>query len=554
MSLLSVENLSVTFPGTAAVQGLSFSVEAGQCVAIVGESGSGKSVTARALVGLAGDNAAVSAQRLRLDGKDLLHLSPGQWRSIRGRHIGFVLQDALVSLDPLKTIGSEIAEALTQHADVPRQDVRRKVLDLLTSVGVPNPEERIGQFAHQLSGGLRQRALIASAIAGNPALLIADEPTTALDVIVQAQILALLREMKAQGTGIILISHDLAVVASLADHIVVLKDGAVVEAGPPSQVLSRPQAAYTRALLAAIPSVETKGQRLTLGSGAPDVPAARTLQDGGIALEAKSLTKSLGDRLVVDKVDVKLVAGETLGLVGASGSGKTTLARLLLALQQPDQGEVLLDGSPWSHLSEKQRRPHRPRLQLVSQDPLVSFDPRYRVIDILAEALEIIGLPKREWTGRATELVRSVGLSDVHLLRRPRQLSGGQRQRVAIARALAMKPDILICDEPVSALDVSTQAQVLDLLEDLKRQFGLTLLFISHDLGVVYHVSDRVMVMHAGRIVEEGPVGEVFARPRDAYTRELLAALPRIPFSGKAPKAKGYPNDHILDSSVQIGA
>ena len=553
MPLLNVENLSVSFPGTAAIRGLSFTVDAGQCVAIVGESGSGKSVTARALVGLAGDNAAVSADTLQLDGTNLLDLSPSQWRSVRGRQIGFVLQDALVSLDPLKTIGSEITEALIQHTDIPRRAARQKVLGLLASVGIPDPEQRIGQFAHQLSGGLRQRALIASAIAAGPALLIADEPTTALDVIVQAQILSLLREMKAGGTGLIRISHDLAVVASLADHIIVLKDGTVVETGPPKQVFSAPRAAYTRALLAAIPSVETKGQRLTLGVDAKSAPAIEQAPSGRVALEARALTKSYEGRLVVDNVDVKLQAGETLGLVGASGSGKTTLARLLLALQQPNKGDVVLNGQPWSHLTERQRRPLRPQLQLVSQDPLGSFDPRYKVIDILAEALTITGLPKREWWVRAIELLRSVGLSETHLSRRPRQLSGGQRQRVAIARALAMRPDILICDEPVSALDVSTQAQVLDLLEDLKRRFGLTILFISHDLGVVHHVSDRVMVMHAGRIVEEGPVDTVFAHPRDTYTQGLLAALPRLP-SYEAPGAERDHHDHGSDRTVHLGA
>lgn len=554
MRLLTVEDLNVSFPGTAAVRSLSFSVDAGQCVAIVGESGSGKSVTARALVGLAGDNAAVTAKRLQLGGRDLMHLSPSQWRAVRGRDIGFVLQDALVSLDPLKTIGSEISEALTQHVSLPRGEAQRKVLDLLSSVGIPDPEERAGQFAHQLSGGLRQRALIASAIAAHPALLIADEPTTALDVIVQAQVLTLLREMKEKGTGLILISHDLAVVASLADHIVVLKDGAVVETGSPDQIFSNPQAPYTRALLAAIPSEATKGKKLTLDAEPSQRPTAPANRVEGIALEAKALTKRLGSRLVVDDVDVTLRTGETLGLVGASGSGKTTLARLLLALQPPDAGKVTLNGDPWSHLTETKRRPLRPRLQLVSQDPLGSFDPRYKVMEIITEALEIIGLPRRDWATRATELMVSVGLNDAHLSRRPRQLSGGQRQRVAIARALAMEPEILICDEPVSALDVSTQAQVLDLLDDLKSQFGLTVLFISHDLGVVHHVSDRVMVMHAGKIVEEGPVEEVFQHPRDTYTRDLLAALPRIPVSGRATNPNEHRNDHIGNESVSVSA
>jgi len=532
MRLLTVENLRVRFSGAGAgddvvaVNDLSFGLDAGQCVAIVGESGSGKSATARALVGLAGHNADVDATTLKLGETDLLGLSPGQWRTIRGRHIGFVLQDALVSLDPLKTIGAEVGEALTEHKRLSRDEAQKSVLGLLAAVGIPDPEARIGQYAHQLSGGLRQRALIASAIAAEPEVLIADEPTTALDVMVQAQILVLLRAMKAAGKGLILISHDLAVVASLADHIIVLKDGVVVEAGSPAAIFGSPQADYTKALLAAIPSASTRGKPLAGEvEPAPAVPAT----SDGMALEARNVSKHFGKRTVVDDVSVQLRIGETLGLVGASGSGKTTLARILLGLETPDSGDVLRHGEPWSALSEKNRRPLRPRIQLVSQDPLGSFDPRYRVGDIIGEALEIIGLPKADRKGRVLELLESVGLGQAHVSRRPRQLSGGQRQRVAIARALASNPDILICDEPVSALDVSTQAQVLDLLDALKRRFGLTVLFVSHDLGVIHHVSDRVLVMTNGRIVEEGAVDDVFLRPQHEYTRQLLAALPRLP-------------------------
>lgn len=534
MARLDVENLSIRFAGKTAaedvhaVRGLSFSLEKGQCVAIVGESGSGKSATARALVGLAGDNALVEADTLSLGQLDLCTLRPQQWRSVRGKHIGFVLQDALVSLDPLKTIGAEVGETLREHRLAPRGEIGKRVVELLGSVGIADPEIRVRQYAHQLSGGLRQRALIASAISGNPNILIADEPTTALDVIVQAQIIELLKTMKAQGKGLILISHDLAVVAKLADTIIVLKDGNVVESGPPDAIFFSPKADYTRALLAAIPSARTKGKALTAGG---QTVAARTAvaEDDVPVLEARDLNKAFGHRAVVKGVSLAVKAGETVGLVGASGSGKTTLARLLLGLERPDSGTVLLGGKPWSALPERARRPLRPKVQLVSQDPLGAFDPRHRVTEILGEALEIAGVERGRRNERATELLNSVGLEERHLARRPRQLSGGQRQRVAIARALAMEPDILICDEPVSALDVSTQAQVLDLLDRLKKEFALTMLFVSHDLGVIHHVSDRVLVLNEGQIVEEGPVDAVFHTPRDPYTRALLDALPRIP-------------------------
>lgn len=536
MALLEVENLSIRFAGKTAaedvhaVRGLSFSLEKGQCVAIVGESGSGKSATARALVGLAGENALVEADQLSLGQMDLRGLRPQQWRSVRGKHIGFILQDALVSLDPLKTIGAEVGETLREHRLAPAGGIGPRVVELLGSVGIADPEARVKQYAHQLSGGLRQRALIASAISGAPDILIADEPTTALDVIVQAQIIDLLKTMKVQGKGMILISHDLAVVAKLADTIIVLKDGSVMESGTPDAIFFSPKADYTKALLAAIPSAKTRGKALTAGSAGDAIAAkAERVEDAAPVLEARDLTKAFGQRAVVKGVSLSVKAGETVGLVGASGSGKTTLARLLLGLERPDSGSVLLGGRPWSDLPERRRRALRPKVQLVSQDPLGAFDPRYRVADILGEALEIAGVGRARRTERATELLNSVGLEGRHLNRRPRQLSGGQRQRIAIARALAMEPDILICDEPVSALDVSTQAQVLDLLDRLKKEFALTMLFVSHDLGVIHHVSDRVIVLNEGRVVEEGHVDTVFHAPTDPYTRALLDALPRIP-------------------------
>jgi peptide/nickel transport system ATP-binding protein len=532
MALLDIENLSIRFAGRSAaedvhaVRGLSFSLEAGQCVAIVGESGSGKSATARALVGLTGPNALVEADKMRLGQTDLRGLAPRDWRAIRGRQIGFVLQDALVSLDPLRTIGAEVGETLREHRLVPRSGIKARVIDLLDSVGIPDPAQRHDQYAHQLSGGLRQRALIASAIAGEPKIIIADEPTTALDVIVQAQILRLLAELKAEGRGLILISHDLAVVSRLADHIIVLRQGEVVEEGPPDAVFKTPKADYTKALLAAIPSGRTRGQALSRTNGGPSPTAPRL---GEPVLVASNIFKNFGKRRVVDDVSFEIRKGETLGLVGASGSGKTTLARIVLGLEKPDAGTIAINGHAWSDLPESRRRPLRPEVQLVAQDPLGSFDPRHRVLDIIGEALDIIGTPTTQRQGEVLRLLNSVGLDEAHLLRRPRELSGGQRQRVAIARALATKPAILVCDEPVSALDVSTQAQVLDLLAGLKRDLGLTMLFVSHDLGVIQHVSDRVLVMNEGAIVETGVPDVVLETPQHPYTRALIEALPRLP-------------------------
>ncbi|MGN9781565.1 dipeptide ABC transporter ATP-binding protein [Nonomuraea sp. ZG12] len=524
-TLLAVRDLRVSFGGTEVVRGVSLSVAPGECVAIVGESGSGKSVTARSLLGLAGPGSAVRAGAFRVGGRDALRFGPGDWRRVRGRFAGLVLQDALVSLDPLRTVGAEIGEVLAVHDVVPRARRTERTLELLESVGVPDPAARVRQYPHQLSGGLRQRVLIASAIAAQPELIIADEPTTALDVTVQAQILRLLAERKAAGTALLLISHDLAVVASIADRVLVMKDGRIVEEGPTGRVLSAPEHPYTRSLLAAVPSAASRGTRL---SGGPPLVggAARPVRGSAPVLAGAGLSKSYGPRAVVDGVSFALHEGETLGVVGESGSGKTTLARLALGLLEPDVGRVSLHRRPWSGVPERGRRPLRPRIQLISQNPLDSFDPRHTVGRLVAEPLF---LPRGERRARVLDLLGRVGLGPETAARRPRELSGGQRQRVAIARALGPRPDVLVCDEPVSALDVSIQAQVLDLLADIQAEYGTAMLFISHDLGVVRHVSDRVLVMKDGRVVEEGEVEQVFAHPRHPYARALVAAVPRLP-------------------------
>jgi peptide/nickel transport system ATP-binding protein len=532
--LVRVEDLTVAFGAGRGpvVAGVSFEVAPGECFAIVGESGSGKSVTARTLLGLAGAGAQVNAAALELQGKSVLGNRDRDWRRVRGREVGFVLQDALVSLDPLRTVGHEIGETLRLHRFGSRSRRRERVLELLTAVGVPEPELRARQLPHELSGGQRQRALIASAIALEPPLLIADEPTTALDVTIQAQILDLLAAMKDRGTGLILISHDLSVVSRLADRVAVMRNGLLVEQGPVADVLDAPRHPYTQTLLNAVPAPHRKGSRL---SGAPlpqtDAISVRPARDG-VLLEAEGLVKRFRgpdgvERTAVADVSFSIGIGETLGIVGESGSGKTTTAQLALALLAPDEGTVRLGGAPWSEATEAQRRTRRRQISVIYQDPLSSFDPRWTVRRIVEDGVPTELYPESiARRQRAAALLADVGLSEEHLDRRPLLLSGGQRQRVAIARALAPEPALIVCDEPVSALDVTIQAQVLDLLADLQQRLGLSYLFISHDLGVIHHVADRVLVMREGRIVESGAAAEIFANPRDPYTRALLASLP----------------------------
>ena len=568
--LLDVEDLSVAFDGHQVVHDVSFTLRPGECLGIVGESGSGKSVTARSLLGLNGPSAEVTATTLDA-GVDVLTASEAELRVLRGRRIGYVLQDALVSLDPLRRVGTEIAEPLRAHG-VPRCDRPGRVHELLAAASVPEPELRARQLPSELSGGLRQRALIAAALALDPAVLIADEPTTALDVTVQAQVLELLEQSLAAGRALVLISHDLSVVERLADHVLVMHHGRVVEEGPTSQVLTAPQDPYTRRLLAAIPSAGSRGQRLSdlptdpvalralaaRESASADGPraaggieGASRSADGASAaddaaatgsssphpasprplLVAEGLGKSYRgpdgrSRAVVEDVSFTLHAGETLGIVGESGSGKSTTAWMALALTEPTTGQVTLDGEPWTAVPERRRRERRRRIAVVQQDPLSSFDPRWTVGRTIADALPSARRGGEDRAERVAALMRAVGLDPALADRHPLTLSGGQRQRAAIARALATDPEVLVLDEPVSALDVSVQAQVLDLLADLQQALGTAYLFISHDLGVIHHVSDRVLVMQHGRIVESGTADEVLRTPRHPYTRQLVAALP----------------------------
>ncbi|MDY0926497.1 dipeptide ABC transporter ATP-binding protein [Pantoea trifolii] len=509
------------------VKNVSFALQRGQCLALVGESGSGKSVTARSLVGLAGDGLQVQAETLSLHGETLQQRSDSWWRQVRGSKVGFILQDALVSLDPLRPVGKEIAEALALHGWGNAASRQQKVQTLLEEVGVPQAAYRASQRPGELSGGLRQRALIASAIALHPDVLIADEPTTALDVTVQAQVLEVLRQMLDRGTSVILISHDLAVVAKIADQILVMQGGSIVEAGTAQQVLQQPQHAYTQGLINAIPSEHTKGQRLS--GGVANLPMPSVAPSAEVLLEARHIVKRFRGHSAVDDVSFSLKRGETLGIVGESGSGKTTLSRIALALETPDSGEVLFAGQPWSHTSAADQRAIRRQIAVVYQDPLSSFDPRWRVADILLDAIALDRhAPTQTPRERAISLLQSVGLGAEHLTQWPARMSGGQRQRVAIARAIATHPKVIVLDEAVSALDVTIQAQILDLLSDLQAQLGVSYLFISHDLGVIHHMSDRVLVMQNGQAVEQGAADEVFYRPRHPYTQTLLASLPRL--------------------------
>ncbi|GGM52977.1 ATP-binding cassette domain-containing protein [Microbacterium saperdae] len=494
-SVLDVQNLRIGFEGALVVDGVSFTVSAGECVAIVGESGAGKSLTARALLGLAPSTARVDADRLRVGGDDVRGWKESAWRRIRGAEIALVSQDALVALDPLQRIGSEIAEPLRLHPAARGDDaIGDRVQALLRRVWMPEPERRARQYPHELSGGLRQRALIASAIAAAPAVLVADEPTTALDATVQARILDLLRAIADAGTAVVFVSHDFAAVRRLADRVLVMRRGEVVESGTVTEVLESPQHPYTRQLIAATihePRISD------LGAAAP-------------VLTATAVSKAFAGLPAVIDATFVVSQGRTLGIVGESGSGKTTLARMIMGVEQPDQGEL------------HEEPGHR--VQLVHQNPLGAFDPRWSIGRSLREALAAGGVPRAQRQRRVEELLGEVDLDPGLAARRPAELSGGQRQRAAIARALAADPDVLVLDEPVSALDPSVRERVLQLLLRLQRERRLTMVFVSHDLDVVRAVADEVLVMQDGRIVEQGSIAEVFDTPRHPFTRELLAA------------------------------
>ncbi|MFI5669124.1 dipeptide ABC transporter ATP-binding protein [Streptomyces sp. NPDC051704] len=529
--LVEVTDLTVDFPvgepGTyvRAVDQVSFTLEPGGALGIVGESGSGKSTVAAALLGLHRGTGARLGGSVRVGGSDVGAAPAAELRALRGGTAAMVFQDPLSSLDPYYAVGDQIAEVYRVHADVSRRAARARAAEVLDRVGIPDAVRRARARPHEFSGGMRQRALIAMALACEPRLLIADEPTTALDVTVQAQILELLHGLREErGLALLLVTHDVGVAAHSVDELLVMRDGAAVERGPVGQVLTAPSDPYTRGLLAAVPRLDTpRPPRGTAPGAGADA--------GAPVVEAVSLRREFGrgKRRVaaVGGVSLTVRAGETLGIVGESGSGKSTLGRMLVGLLEPGSGQVRHDGRATAGVV--------PGVQMVFQDPASSLNPRRSVGESIADPLRAAGeRDEAAIRARVGELLVRVGLEAGHHDRYPHEFSGGQRQRVGIARALAPRPRLIVCDEPVSALDVTTQAQVTALLAELQRELGIALVFIAHDLAVVRQVSDRVAVMRGGLVVEEGPVDEVYDRPRHAYTRQLLAAVPALAGAGGA--------------------
>ncbi len=529
--LLEVKNLSIQFPTRKgivhAVNDVSWSVDQGETLAILGESGSGKSVSASAVMNLIDTPPAViSSGQILFRGRDLLQASVEQRRLVNGKNISMIFQDPLAALNPVYPVGWQIAETMLVHGIAP-DTARRRAIDLLGRVGISDPERRAQDYPHQFSGGQRQRIMIASAIALQPDLLIADEPTSALDVTVQAQVLDLLKELQREsGMGMVIITHDLGVVEKVADKVVVMQAGRIVEAGAVTKVLSQPSHPYTQRLLDAVPGRHGFSVNKAAEAGPTPLLAVRNVSK--VYFGRPKLFSSAPQPQVraVDDASFTLSRGETLGIVGESGSGKSTLARMLLGLDVPTAGSIDFDGKDLLKLSAAETFKVRRRMQFVFQDPTASLNPRMTVQQIVSEpwAIHAGVLPKQQWGQRVAELLHKVGLLPEHAERYPHQFSGGQRQRIAIARSLALQPELIVCDEAVSALDVSIQAQIIDLLKELRREMGLSYVFIAHDLALVRDFATSVVVMYQGRIVEQGPTEQVYGDPQHDYTRRLLAA------------------------------
>ncbi|MFC8624733.1 ABC transporter ATP-binding protein [Streptomyces anulatus] len=524
--LVEVSGLTVDFGPVRAVDGLSFTLEAGGALGVVGESGSGKSASAYALLGLHRGTGARVGGSVRVAGTDVNTADDRELRALRGAGAAMVFQDPLSSLDPYYPVGDQIAEVYRVHRPVSRKAARARAVEVLDRVGIPDAARRSRLRPHEFSGGMRQRALIAMALACEPGLLIADEPTTALDVTVQAQILDLLHDLRHEtGMGLLLVTHDVGVAAESVGEVLVMRHGKEVERGPVARVLGAPREPYTKELLAAVPRVETR--RVV------PVPPPRVAEDAAPLLEAVGLRREFGRGsgrvAAVDGVSLTVHAGRTLGIVGESGSGKTTLGRMLVRLLDPTAGRLRYGGREIGSLPEKELRSFRRDLQMVFQDPVASLNPRRSVGESVADPLRAAGeSDEGRIRDRVGELLERVGLDPGRYERYPHEFSGGQRQRVGIARALAAGPKLIVCDEPVSALDVTTQAQVVELLSELQRELGIGLVFIAHDLAVVRQVSDEVAVMRRGVIVEQGSADAVYADPQDPYTRQLLAAVPAL--------------------------
>ena len=562
--LVSVRDLRVTFridrhTMFEAVKGISFDIPVNSTVALVGESGSGKSVTSLSMLGLLPkENATVApGSQVIYGGRNLVELSARELRALRGREISMIFQEPMSSLNPVFSVGFQLSEVLQLHMNMSQGAARKRGIELLHEVGIPEPEKSIDKYPFQMSGGQQQRVMIAMAIACEPKLLIADEPTTALDVTIQKQILDLISELQRKHQmSVLFITHDLAVVGEIADTVIVMRNGEIREQGPAVEVFERPQDAYTQALLQCRPQLDRRAQRLPViddfMSGHPlaqaDAPERPRGLSGSepIILDVQGLSKSFYSRegifgkrefKAVDNVSFRLAKGKTLGLVGESGSGKTTVGLTLMRLHEATAGRAYFDGTDILALSESAFMDYKRRIQIIFQNPYASLNPRFTVGNIITEPMQIhgIGSSEQDRTNRAFELLQKVGLPDVSFYKYPHEFSGGQRQRIAIARCLTMQPDILICDESVSALDVSVQAQVLNLLQDLQDEFHMSYIFISHDLAVVKYISDQVMVMNDGQIVEMANSDDIYRHPQHPYTQKLLSSIPKG-WEGMHPK------------------
>ena len=532
--VLRIDALSVRLPPHAdrehAIADVSFRLARNEILCLVGESGSGKSMAASAIMRLLPPGVSVDGGRIELNGVDLLGLDETQMRKVRGEQVAMVFQEPMTALNPLHTIGAQIGEMFRIHTGLGAGAIDQRVMALLDEVGLPQPASAASAYPHELSGGQRQRAMIAMALALEPRLLIADEPTTALDVTTQAQILRLIRDLqRRKGTAVLFITHDFGVVAEIADRVAVMQQGRLVELGPAAQLLNTPRHAYTKQLIDAVPAL-TPPPRKPRAATAPALVVSgvsKVFRTGGFFGRGARVTHALAD------VSLQLAKGATLGVVGESGSGKSTLARCIVRLLDPDGGHIRIGDIDLATMSRRDLRRATRRVQMVFQDPFASLNPRRRAGELVAQGPMAHGMRRAEALAKARTLFELVGLDPAALDRFPHEFSGGQRQRIGLARALALEPEILVADEPVSALDVSVQAQVLRLLAELKTRLGLSMLFVTHDLRVAAQICDHVVVMRAGRVVETGAAADVFAQPRDAYTRELLAAIPGREWSAR---------------------
>ncbi|MGB3445961.1 MAG: ABC transporter ATP-binding protein [Xanthobacteraceae bacterium] len=535
--ILAIDHLSVRLPAgadrTQALSDVSLSIAANEILCVVGESGSGKSVMANTIMRLLPNEVAVDGGRILFEGRDLANASPAEMRQVRGAGIAMIFQEPMTALNPLRTIGDQIGEMFSIHTDLSRSDINARVLALLDDVRIPDPALAAKAYPHELSGGQRQRAMIAMALALDPKILIADEPTTALDVTTQAQILKLIRDLQQRKrTAVLFITHDFGVVAEIADRVAVMQHGVVVEQGTADAVLNHPQHPYTQQLIAAVPPLTAPPPRplnpdpvLTISN------VSKTYRTGGFLGRGARVTAA------VKNVSLSLPRGATLGIVGESGSGKSTLARCIVRLIDPDGGSIVLDGKDWATMPRDDVRRETRHIQMVFQDPFASLNPRRTAAELVAQGPIVHGTPRAEALARAKELFSLVGLDPAASDRLPHEFSGGQRQRIGLARALALHPDVLIADEAVSALDVSVQAQVLKLLAELRERLGLSIVFITHDLRVAAQICDLVAVMKDGEVVEHGPAAAVFGAPQHPYTRALLDSIPGGDFTRKRDAA-----------------